>query len=60
MTLRLGMRPGSGSTDAVARAVIAAAAQRARTIFEELGRSWAAATASGRSTIAAAAPELDG
>jgi DNA-directed RNA polymerase subunit L len=60
MTLRLGLRPGTAgaaTTDSTVRTVIAAAAQRARTMFEELGRSWSAATGAGG---AAAAPELDG
>jgi len=39
MTLRLGFK-GTG-TDAQAREIIATAAERARIIFEELGRSWA-------------------
>lgn len=42
MTLRLNFREGvSGDTAAIARQVVAAAAGRARQIFEELGRSWA-------------------
>jgi DNA-directed RNA polymerase subunit L len=47
MTLRLGIREGKAADPAtIARSVIAEAARAARTIFEELGRSWAA-TASG-------------
>lgn len=47
MTLRLGIREGTVADSAtVARAVIAEAAKKARTIFEEMGRAWAA-TASG-------------
>ena len=61
MTLRLGIREGTASDSAtVARAVIAEAAKKARTIFEELGRAWAA-TASGVAGAGGAAVEaLDG
>lgn len=61
MTLRLGIREGTAADPAtVARAVIAEAARKARTIFEELGRSWAA-TASGVAGAGGVAVEaLDG
>jgi DNA-directed RNA polymerase subunit L len=61
MTLRLGIREGTTADPAtVARAVIAEAARKARTIFEELGRSWAA-TASGVAGAGGVAVEvLDG
>lgn len=43
MTLKLGIREGvAGDPAAVARQVIANAAGKARQIFEELGRAWAA------------------
>lgn len=43
VTLRFGIREGVTADPAtVARTVIAAAAARARTIFEDLGRAWAA------------------
>lgn len=65
MTLRLGLRlpeaaaAAAGSNEALVRQVIATAAERARTIFEELGRSWelVGGAAAG---AAAAGPELDG
>jgi DNA-directed RNA polymerase subunit L len=59
MTLRLGFRNGVTADPAViARQVIATAAARAKQIFEELGRSWAAVAATGAS--AAVVPELEG
>jgi len=43
MTLRLGFREGSTvDMAAVSRSIVAAAAERARIIFEDLGRSWSA------------------
>ena len=43
MTLRLGFRDGlAGDTNAIALSIVQAAAEKARTIFEELERSWAA------------------
>jgi DNA-directed RNA polymerase subunit L len=64
MTLRLGIRQpetgaaAAGNNEALVRQVIASAAERARVIFEELGRSWE--LVGGASAAAAAAPELDG
>ena len=65
MTLRLGIRDGAvGDSAVIARQVLATAAEKARTVFEELGRSWAAAT--GLEGVVAPAtaepvvPELDG
>ena len=59
MTLRLGFRNGVTADPAViARQVIATAAARAKQIFEELGRSWAAVAATG--APAAVVPELEG
>jgi DNA-directed RNA polymerase subunit L len=62
MTLRLGFRNGVTADPAVvARQVIATAAAQAKKIFEEMGRSWAAVTASGgAATAAAPVPELEG
>lgn len=43
MTLRIGVREGAGADNAaIAREVIAVAAAKAKTIFEEMGRAWAA------------------
>jgi DNA-directed RNA polymerase subunit L len=43
MTLRLGFREGlTGDTAVIAKEIINTAAERARIIFEELGRNWAA------------------
>lgn len=43
MTLRLGFREGlAGDTNAIAMSIVMAAAEKARTIFEELERGWAA------------------
>lgn len=47
MTLRLGFREGITGTEAQVREIIATAAERGRTIFEQLGRSWAALTGGG-------------
>jgi hypothetical protein len=47
MTLRLGFRDGVTGTEAQAREIIATAAERARTIFEGLARSWTSLTGSG-------------
>lgn len=59
MTLRLGFRNGVTADPAViARQVIATAAQRAKQIFDELGRSWASVGSA--TTGAAAAPALEG
>jgi len=42
MTLRLGFREGvTGDPSTIAREIITTAAEKARTIFEELGRGWA-------------------
>lgn len=63
MTLRLGFRDGvQGEPAAIARQVIAEAAGRARALFEELGRSWAAlgGGGGGGGVAAAALPGLDG
>jgi DNA-directed RNA polymerase subunit L len=46
MTLRLGFRDGVSGTEAQAREIIAAAAEKARTIFEGLARSWTAVSGS--------------
>ena len=42
MTLRLGFRDGITGSEAQAREIVATAAERARILFEGLGRSWAA------------------
>ena len=43
MTLRLGFRDGvAGEPETIAREVITTAAEKARTLFEELGRGWTA------------------
>jgi DNA-directed RNA polymerase subunit L len=62
MTLRLGIREGAGSDNAaIARQVISVAAAKAKAIFEDLGRAWAATVGAGAGAGAtAAAPELDG
>jgi DNA-directed RNA polymerase subunit L len=66
MTLRLGIRDGAapgGDNAAIARQVISVAAAKAKAIFEDLGRAWAAAAgASGGAGAAAGplAPELEG
>jgi DNA-directed RNA polymerase subunit L len=45
MTLRLGFRPGfAGDMATVAKEIVTTAAEKARAIFEELGRSWASVT----------------
>lgn len=42
MTLRLGFRDGlTGDTNTIARSIVTAAAEKARTIFEEMERDWA-------------------
>jgi DNA-directed RNA polymerase subunit L len=63
MTLRIGIREGAsagGGADnaAIARQVISVAAAKAKTIFEDLGRAWAA-TVGGPAT-AADGPDLEG
>lgn len=61
MTLRLGIREGTAADPAtVARAVIAEAARKARTIFDELGRSWAATASGVAGAGGAAINALDG
>lgn len=61
VTLRLGIREGVAADPAtVARTVIAEAAKRARAIFEELGRSWAATAAGVTGGGGAAVEALDG
>jgi DNA-directed RNA polymerase subunit L len=69
MTLRLGIRlpeagaAPSGNNEALVRQVVATAADRARAIFEELGRSWELVSGgggAGAAGAAVAAPELDG
>jgi len=64
MTLRLGFRDGVTGTDAQAREIIATAAERARTIFEGLARSWTSLTGSGSGSgagpAAAALETLEG
>ena len=57
MTLRLGFRDGVTGTDAQAREIIATAAERARTIFEGLARSWTSLT--GSASGPAAGPALE-
>lgn len=48
MTLRLGIRDGAeGSTDAIVREVIATAAKKAQTVFENLERAWEMMVGSG-------------
>ena len=57
MTRPLGFREGlAGDTTAIARQLVAEAAARARTLFEELSRSWAAPGAA----VAASAVALEG
>jgi DNA-directed RNA polymerase subunit L len=63
MTLRLGFRDGVTGTEAQAREIIATAAERARTIFEGLARSWTSLTGSagpGSGPAAAALETLEG
>jgi DNA-directed RNA polymerase subunit L len=62
MTLRFGFREEAipENTTAVIRSVIAAAAQKARSIFEELGRSWVSISGGGGAAQGLEAPELDG
>jgi DNA-directed RNA polymerase subunit L len=65
MFLRIGIRDGAGTDSAaIARQVIAAAAQRAQNVFQELARSWAALTSSaatgGAGVAGGAASVLDG
>ena len=66
MTLRIGIREGAvGDSAMIARQVITNAAEKARTIFEDLGRGWAALTGldGGPAAVTATgpiAPELDG
>jgi DNA-directed RNA polymerase subunit L len=62
LTLRLGLREGVTADPAtVARAVIAAAARKARGIFEDLGRAWSAvATGVAGAGGEAAVEALDG
>ena len=62
MTLRLGFREGVTADPAIiARQVIATAAAKAKQIFEELGRSWAAVAGAGAGAGAGAAtPSLEG
>jgi DNA-directed RNA polymerase subunit L len=58
MTLRLGFRNGVTADPAViARQVIATAAQKAKQILDDLGRSWASV---GTADAGAAAPALEG
>jgi DNA-directed RNA polymerase subunit L len=55
MTLRIGVRTGAAAdATAVARQVIAAAAQRAQTIFQELARAWEALGTTGAGAAGAA------
>lgn len=64
MTLRLGIREGAsasaggGDNAAIARQVISVAAAKAKAIFEDLGRAWAASVGGGATAVAA--PELEG
>jgi len=63
MTLRLGFREGlAGEPHGIAREIITAAAEKARTIFEALDRSWAAVGtgATGAAAAGAAGTVLDG
>lgn len=64
MTLRLGIRDGAapgGDNAAIARQVISVAAAKAKSLFEDLGRAWAASVGGGGGGgVAAAAPELEG
>jgi DNA-directed RNA polymerase subunit L len=60
MTLRIGIREGAaagGNNTAIARQVISVAAAKAKTIFEDLGRAWAAVAGS---STTATGPELEG
>jgi DNA-directed RNA polymerase subunit L len=66
MSLTLGFREGvAGDTKAIARQVIAEAAEKARQVFENLGRSWdalvgATATAGAGAAASAVLPEMEG
>ncbi len=51
-TLTLGFREGLGDTNALARQVVATAAQRARDIFEKLASAWSAVSGLGEETTA--------
>lgn len=55
MTLRLGFREGVTPDPTIAREIIATAAERARIIFEELGRSWTSSD-----SVPVLQPALDG
>jgi DNA-directed RNA polymerase subunit L len=60
MTLRLGFREGlAGDTNTIARSIVTSAAERARTIFEQLERDWAA-VGSGPVTGSEVVGPLDG
>lgn len=56
MTLRLGYRDGVAGSEAQVREIIATAAEKARTIFEGLARSWAALTGPAPGPTVAAEP----
>lgn len=58
MTLRLGFRAGLSGNEALVREIIATAAERARTIFEGLERSWG--TLLGGASGVAATEALEG
>jgi len=58
VTLRFGIRDAAADAMSVARQVVAAAATKAVTVFEELGRSWAAATSGGGAAAVAPASEV--
>jgi DNA-directed RNA polymerase subunit L len=61
MTLRVGVRPtAAADAAAVARQVIAAAAQRAQTTFQELARAWEAMGSGGGGAAGAATEVLEG
>lgn len=60
MTLRIGIRDGAGDNTAIARQVISVAAAKAKAIFEDLSRAWAASVGGGAGARLSAAPELEG
>jgi DNA-directed RNA polymerase subunit L len=61
MFLRIGVRDAAGAdANAIARQVIAAAAQRAQVVFQELARGWEALGRTGGAAAATTAAALDG
>ena len=59
MTLRIGFREGVAGDAAMALSIVSKAAEKARSIFEDLARAWAAVSGSGSGPAAGNVP-LDG